>query len=160
LLIDKRLSKLMLSFAIRPFISGSIYMKNFNRLNGIAVAASFSFAATMLSTQAVAGSSNSSVRLPTLHSKNYVYTAHFTNNGLQAGQSIRSVSWNWNVHGWPRGLEVYLCQGPAACIDVSRQRAGSTNNFTRFKPFHYKMKVSHPGTVPVAGLLGTLTVNW
>lgn len=135
-------------------------MKNSKRLSGIAVAASFAIAATVLSAQAVAGSSSSSVRLPTLHSKNYVYTAHLPSNGLQTDKLIKSVSWNWNVHGWPRGLQVYLCQGPATCIDVSRQRVGSTNKFTRFKPFYYEIKLSHPGTVPVAGLLGTLAINW
>lgn len=78
-------------------------MKNFKRLNGVAVAASFAFSATMLSAPALAGSSNSSVKLPTLHSKNYVYTAHLpTASGLRTGQSIKSISWNWNV---PDGRE-------------------------------------------------------
>jgi flagellar protein FlhE len=136
-------------------------MKNFKRLNGVAVAASFAFSATMLSAPALAGSSNASVKLPTLHSKNYVYTAHLpTASGLRTGQSIKSISWNWNVHGWPRGLQVQLCQGPSRCIDVSRQRVGSTNKFKHFQPFYYEFMLSDPGRVPVAGLFGKLTIDW
>lgn len=136
-------------------------MKNFKRLNGIAVAASFAFAATVLSPQALAGSSTSTLKLPTLHSKNYVYKAHLpTAAGLRIGQSVKSISWNWNVHGWPRGLQVQLCQGPSRCIDVSRQRVGSTTKFKHFQPFYYEFMLSDPGRVPVAGLLGKLTIDW
>ncbi|WP_082060926.1 flagellar protein FlhE [Pseudomonas abietaniphila] len=135
-------------------------MKNYKKLNGALTAAVLASVVYLASPQAVAGSVSSVVNLPTIHSKNYAYKAHLPAMGLRSGQGINSVTWNWTVHGWPQGLEVHLCQGPTRCIDVSRQRTGSTSKFKNFQPFYYELKLSSPGNVPVAGLLGKLTVDW
>ncbi|WP_346833479.1 flagellar protein FlhE [Pseudomonas abietaniphila] len=144
------------------FIQG-LKMKNFRKLNGVALRAGFVSTAVFLSSHALAGTYTSTVQLPTLHSKNYVYTAHVPVPAGVGSGFIKNISWNWNVHGWPRGLQVYLCQTSTRCIDVSRQRVGSKATFTQFhasQPFFYELKLSDPGRVPVAGLLGKLTVNW
>lgn len=139
-------------------------MKNYKKLSGIMSPLGILAAALLTSQTAVAGSYNSSVSLPTLHSKGNVYVAHIpVPAGPRNGLLIKSVSWNWNVHGWPRGLQVQLCQGKTRCIDVSRQRTGSTNAYNGRhspEPFFYELKISGPGPVPVAGHLGRLTVNW
>ena len=139
-------------------------MKNYKKLNGIVTSAGFVAMACLASSHAVAGSYSSSVKLPTIHSKNYVYTARLPIPvGAVQGQIIKGISWNWNVHGWPRGLQVYLCQTPTRCIDVSRQRVGAGDKFKGFvaaQPFYYELKISEPGRVPVAGLQGRLTVDF
>lgn len=139
-------------------------MKDCKKLSGILSSAGMLAAACLISQAAVAGNYSSSVTLPTLHSKGYVYVAHIpVPAGPRNGLLIKSVSWNWNVHGWPRGLQVQLCQGKTKCIDVSRQRTGTTNAYNGRhspEPFFYELKISGPGPIPVAGLLGRLTVNW
>jgi flagellar protein FlhE len=149
---------------IARFVIQEIKMKNFKKLNGIVTSAGFVVAACVASSQAVAGTYSTAVQLPTIHSKNTVYTAHVpVPAGTNYGHIIKNVSWNWNVHGWPRGLQVYLCQTRDRCIDVSRQRVGATNKYNQFhaaQPFWYELKISEPGRVPVAGLQGRLTVDW
>lgn len=138
-------------------------MKNFKKLNGIALRAGFISLVLSLSAHTFAGTYTATVQLPTLHSKNHVYTAHMPIPVGVGEGFIKNISWNWNVHGWPRGLQVYLCQTSTRCIDVSRQRVGSKAAFTQFhssQPFFYELKLSDPGRVPVAGLVGRLTVNW
>jgi flagellar protein FlhE len=102
--------------------------------------------------------------LPILHSKGFAYTSQLPiAKAAKMGQKIMRVSWNWNVQGWPRGLEVSLCQGPARCIDVSRQRSGSTdvfNNLSVDQPFNFVLKLSPASPAPIAGQLGKITVNW
>jgi flagellar protein FlhE len=136
-------------------------MRNFKKLNGIVVLASVGFAMSPL---ASAGAYDSSVRLPTLHSKGYVYTASVpVPSGPIDGGKIKSVDWTWDVHGWPTGLQVYLCQAPTKCIDISRVRAGSTQTFKDIystQPFYFEMKISGAAAMPVAGLLGRLKVHW
>jgi flagellar protein FlhE len=138
-------------------------MKNFKKLSGISLRAGFISLALSLSAHTFAGTYTSTVKLPTLHSKNHVYTAPMPIPVGVGEGFIKNISWNWNVHGWPRGLQVYLCQTSTRCIDVSRQRVGSKAAFTQFhssQPFFYELKLSDPGRVPVAGLVGRLTVNW
>jgi flagellar protein FlhE len=141
-------------------------MKNYKKLNGTFVVAGILSAACLLSQAAIAGTYNSSINLPTLHAKGYVYVAHLpVSPGPKSGMLIKSVSWSWNVHGWPKGLQVQLCQGRTRCIDVSRQRSGTTNVYNRnqsTEPFFYELRLSGQGAgpVPVAGLKGGLTVTW
>ncbi|WP_122316389.1 flagellar protein FlhE [Pseudomonas cichorii] len=115
------------------------------------------------SEMAMAGSYQSSVNLPTVHSRGYLYTANIPLRGAPPeGAWIKNVSWNWNVTGWPRGLEVELCQANN-CIDISRMRVGSTQVFRgqlANRCFYYSIKVSGAGTVPVAGQFGRITVDW
>ncbi|MBX8609726.1 flagellar protein FlhE [Pseudomonas cichorii] len=115
------------------------------------------------SEMAMAGSYQSSVNLPTVHSRGYLYTANLPLRGAPPeGAWIKNVSWNWNVTGWPRGLEVKLCQANN-CIDISRMRVGSTQVFRgqlANRGFYYSIKVNGAGTVPVAGQFGRVTVDW
>nr|WP_243245669.1 flagellar protein FlhE [Pseudomonas sp. S25] len=112
----------------------------------------------------MAGSYSSSVNLPALHSRGYVYVAQVpVPNTVREGQTIRNVNWNWNVQGWPRGLQVYLCQASDRCIDVSRVRRGSTARFHGFlarQPLYFELKLAAGGPSPVAGQLGQVTVSW
>ncbi|GFM58635.1 flagellar protein FlhE [Pseudomonas capsici] len=116
------------------------------------------------SEMAMAGSYQSSVNLPTVHSRGYLYTANLPLRGAPPeGAWIKNVSWNWNVTGWPRGLEVYLCQGANNCLDISRQRTGSSSFFTgrlAKKDFYYAIRMGASGVVPVASQYGRITVNW
>ncbi|MCF5164539.1 flagellar protein FlhE [Pseudomonas congelans] len=122
------------------------------------------FALLACSNLALAGNYQSSVALPVVHSKGYVHTAELpVSRHAPAAATIKSVSWNWNVVGWPQGLEVYLCQGPSVCLNVSRQRTGSTTFFGNqlaSRKFYYTMKVGDTGRVPVAGQQGRITVDW
>nr|WP_139110494.1 flagellar protein FlhE [Pseudomonas syringae] len=116
------------------------------------------------SQNASAGSYTSEVRLPVLHSKGYVYTAHLPAvGGPKEGQIIKNVTWNWNVQGWPRGLRVNLCQTPTRCIDLSRVRLGSSRVFNgqlASRPFYYELQLSPDGPAPVAAQMGRITVSW
>ena len=104
-------------------------MKDFKKLKGILLSAVIAIG-FLASHSATAASYTSQVRLPVLHSKGFAYTSQLPiTKAAKTGQKIMSVSWTWNVQGWPRGLEVSLCQGAARCIDVSRQRSGSTDAF-------------------------------
>lgn len=137
-------------------------MKNFKKLNGVVTSSVFALTCVMC-LPAVAGSYHSTVQSSTIYSKNYVYTAQLPVPANVGIVNIKSVSWNWSTSGWPTGLQVYLCQGANRGRDVSRNRTGTTNMFAGShapQSFHYEMKVSHPGRVPVAGLLGRITVNW
>lgn len=139
-------------------------MKNFKKLNGTLMSAAVALAVVFGSQNASAGSYASEVRLPALHSKGYVYTAQLPALGApREGQIIKSVSWNWNVQGWPRGLRVNLCQTPTRCIDVSRVRLGSSrvfNNQLASGPFYYELQLSPDGPAPVAAQIGRITVSW
>lgn len=139
-------------------------MKNFKKLNGIVASVVIIFASVLGAQSAIAGSYNSSVNLPMLHSRGYVYVARVpVPNTVREGQTIRDVSWNWNVQGWPRGLQVNLCQASDRCIDVSRIRRGSTLRFKGFlakQPLYFELKLAAGGPSPVAGQLGKVTVSW
>lgn len=139
-------------------------MKNFRKLNGTLMSTVIALAVVFGSQNASAGSYTSEVRLPVLHSKGYVYTAQLPAVGApREGQIIKSVSWNWNVQGWPRDLRVSLCQTPTRCLDISRKRTGSSDQFNRFlasQPFYYELKLSPLGPSPVAGQIGRVTVTW
>ncbi|MFJ4141258.1 flagellar protein FlhE [Pseudomonas sp. NPDC089734] len=116
------------------------------------------------SEMAVAGSYHSSVNLPTVHSRGYLYTANVPLRGaLPSGTAITNVSWNWNVTRWPQGLEVYLCHGASNCLDISRQRTGSSSFFTgrlAKQSFYYAIRMGATGIVPVASHYGRVTVTW
>lgn len=139
-------------------------MKNYKKLKGIITSAVFASIAVLCSQQAMAGSYTSYVNLPVLHSKGYVYTARIpVPASVREGQVIQNVSWNWNVQGWPRGLQVKLCQAANRCIDVSRNRLGSTplfRNFPAKQSFYYELTLSPSGPAPVAGQIGRITVDW
>ncbi|MDG6379942.1 flagellar protein FlhE [Pseudomonas savastanoi pv. phaseolicola] len=113
---------------------------------------------------ALAGNYQSSVALPVIHSKGYMHTAALpVSRHVPPVATIKNVSWNWNVAGWPQGLEVYLCQGASVCLNVSRQRTGSTTFFGNqlaSRTFYYTMKIGETGRVPVAGQQGRITVDW
>ncbi|WP_236640151.1 flagellar protein FlhE [Dickeya undicola] len=129
-------------------------------LGGALLAASLSQAAI-----AAAGSYASSVVLPTVYSRNFLETVNVPvlGNPPSSG-AITSVSWTWNVVGFPAGLSVYLCQGSTSnCIDVSRTRRMSTDAFkgkSPTQPFIFAMRVGSGGTVPVAGQQAQVIVNW
>ena len=137
---------------------------NNNKLKRSRAASGIAFALLACSNLALAGNYQSSVALPVVHSKGYVHTAELpVSRHAPAAATIKSVSWNWNVVGWPQGLEVYLCQGPSVCLNVSRQRTGSTTFFGNqlaSRKFYYTMKVGDTGRVPVAGQQGRITVDW
>jgi flagellar protein FlhE len=139
-------------------------MKNFKKLSGIIASAVIIFSTLLGSQSAMAGSYSSSVNLPVLHSRGYVYVARVpVPNTVREGQTIKNVSWNWNVQGWPRGLQVQLCQASDRCIDVSRVRRSSTRMFHGFlakQPFYFELKLSPSGPTPVAGQVGHITVDW
>lgn len=138
-------------------------MRNLKRWSGSALRAGMISGFFCMAPCAFAGTYTSTVKLPTLHSKNYVYTAHVPIPARVGEGFIKNISWNWNVHGGPRGLQVYLCQTLTRCIDISRQRVGSRAIFTQFlstEPFFFELKLSDPGRTPVAGQAGRLTVNW
>lgn len=139
-------------------------MKNFKKLNGIIASVVIVFASVLGSQSAMAGSYSSSVNLPVLHSRGYVYVANVpVPNTVREGQVISDVNWNWNVQGWPRGLQVYLCQAHDRCVDVSRVRRGSTPRFKTFlakQPFYFQLKLAANGPAPIAGQLGRITVSW
>ncbi|WP_239690205.1 flagellar protein FlhE [Pseudomonas syringae] len=113
---------------------------------------------------AMAGSYQSSAALPVIHSKGYLHTIELpVSRHVPPAAMIKNTSWSWNVAGWPQGLEVYLCQGVSLCLDITRQRTGSTTFFdNRFadRKFHYAIRVGAAGRVPVAGQQGRVTVNW
>ncbi|HEY0287540.1 MAG TPA: flagellar protein FlhE [Pseudomonas sp.] len=139
-------------------------MKNCKNFKGVFVAVGMLSVICFASQSAVAGTYSSSVNLPTLYSKGYIYTAIVpVPVGPRHGVKIKNITWNWNVHGWPRGLQVYLCQTLTKCIDVSRRRTGSSQAFKdshSTQPFYFELKISGAGPMPVAGLLGRLTVDW
>ncbi|MCO5364027.1 flagellar protein FlhE [Pseudomonas alliivorans] len=99
---------------------------DFKKSKRIRSAAVIAWALCVFSGTTTAGSYQSSVRLPVIHSKDYLYKADLpVGRGVPPGAVIKNVSWNWNVTGWPRGMEVYLCQVPSTCVNISRQRQGS-----------------------------------
>lgn len=100
-------------------------MKILKNLTGMTLPTVFAIA-LLSSSGAMAANYNSQISLPVLHSKGYLYTASLpVPKSVKAGQ-IKNVSWNWNVQGWPRGMEVFFCQAGGQCVDVSRLRSGST----------------------------------
>ncbi|MCD5982579.1 flagellar protein FlhE [Pseudomonas sp. CDFA 610] len=137
---------------------------DFKKSKRIRSAAVIAWALCVFSGATTAGSYQSSVRLPVIHSKDYLYKADLpVGRGVPPGAVIKNVSWNWNVTGWPRGMEVYLCQVPSTCVNISRQRQGSTVSFNgRFadRLFSYTLRVGAGGQTPVAGHLGSITVTW
>ena len=139
-------------------------MKNFKKLNGIVASVVITSAAMLGSQSATAGSYSSSVKLPVLHSRGYVYVARVpVPSTVREGQVIKNVSWDWNVQGWPRGLQVQLCQASDRCIDVSRFRRSSTKMFYGFlakQPLYFELRLSPSGPTPVAGQVGRVTVDW
>lgn len=137
---------------------------DFKKLKRTRSAAGIALALCVFSGTTVAGSYQSSVRLPVIHSKDYLYKADFpVGRGVPPGAVIKNVSWNWNVTGWPQGLEVYLCQVPSPCVDISRQRRGSSAAFNlqiANRPFMYTLRIGGAGRVPVAGQVGNIIVSW
>lgn len=137
---------------------------DFKKLKRTRSAAGIALALCVFSGTTVAGSYQSSVRLPVIHSKDYLYKADLpVGRGVPPGAVIKNVSWNWNVTGWPQGLEVYLCQVPSPCVDISRQRRGSSAAFNlqiANRPFMYTLRLGGAGRVPVAGQSGNITVSW
>lgn len=112
----------------------------------------------------MAASYTSSATLPTVHSKGYLYRVDVPVKGRpNAGAIISSVSWNWNVVGWPQYLQVSLCAHAGHCLDISRQRSGSTDYFSRLRasqPFYFTIRMAPTGLVPVGGQQARLVVNW
>lgn len=82
-------------------------------------------ALVLFSEVSVAGAYQSSVTLPTVHSKGYTYQVHLPVTGVApAGTRTSRVSWNWAYVGFPRHLWVRLCQGSLNnCEDISRRRS-------------------------------------
>lgn len=125
-------------------------------------------ALVLFSEVSVAGAYNSSVQLPTVHSRGFVYQASLPVTGVApAGARVSRVSWNWAYVGFPQGLVVLLCQGASNCEEVSRQRSGSTNRFTNSnpaQPLHFRVHVINDPLrrypIPVGGLNGAVTVTW
>ncbi|WNW14344.1 flagellar protein FlhE [Pseudomonas sp. DTU_2021_1001937_2_SI_NGA_ILE_001] len=113
---------------------------------------------------AQAANYSASVILPTVHSKGYLYKAVVPVMARPAaGAVISDVSWTWNVVGWPNYLQVSLCIEVGHCLDVSRQRSGSTRFFAgrpARQPLYFTIRMSPSGLVPVAGQQAQLTVNW
>ncbi|MDF2643299.1 MAG: hypothetical protein K0R45_2572 [Pseudomonas sp.] len=138
-------------------------MKCFKELKGFLLPMII-VAAAVNSQAAFAGSYVSVVNLPVLHAKGHTYRANIPlPGGPRPGQLIKHVGWNWNVHGWPRGLQVFLCQTASKCLDVSRLRSGGSaefNNFSATSPFYFELKLSQAGPAPVAGQQGKITVTW
>jgi flagellar protein FlhE len=124
-------------------------------------------ALVLFSEVSLAGAYQSSVQLPTVHSRGHQYQAQLPVMGAApAGARVSQVSWNWAYVGFPQGLVVKLCQG-ANCLDVSRQRSGSTHIFaggSPAQPLVFKVQVINDPQrrypVPVGGLNGAVTVNW
>ncbi|RMM82368.1 hypothetical protein ALQ71_05338 [Pseudomonas coronafaciens pv. striafaciens] len=167
------------NFVVRYFRAGKIdfsvalaYKKNwenkmkFNtkKLERVRSASGMALALLACSNLALAGNYQSSVALPVIHSKGYLHTAELpVSRHAPAAAAIKNVSWNWNVAGWPQRLEVHLCQGDSLCLNVSRQRTGSTaffDNQLASRKFYYTMKIGNAGRVPVAGQQGRITVDW
>lgn len=138
-------------------------MKRFHRLKGV-VLSMIMFALISSSQAALAGSYMSTINLPVLHAKGFAYKASFPiPRGPKPGELIKHVSWNWSVHGWPRGLQVYLCQTAGRCVEVSRLRSGASDAFKRSsatQPFYFQLKLSPSGPAPIAGQQGKITVTW
>jgi flagellar protein FlhE len=126
-------------------------------------------ALVLFSEVSLAGAYQSSVQLPTVHSRGHTYQAHLPVTGAApAGARVSRVSWNWAYVGFPQGLIVSLCQGTIYnCENVSRQRSGSTSRFLGANPtqplFFTVHVINDPQRrypVPVAGLNGSVTVVW
>ncbi|WP_237613575.1 flagellar protein FlhE [Pseudomonas syringae] len=137
---------------------------NNKKLEWVSSASGMFLAILVYSNPALAGNYQSSVALPVIHSKGYMHTAELpVSRHTPPAATIKNVSWNWNVTGWPQGLEVHLCQGASLCLNVSRQRTGSTaffGNQLASRKFYYTMKIGNAGRVPVAGQQGRITVDW
>ncbi|RMR17078.1 MULTISPECIES: flagellar protein FlhE [Pseudomonas syringae group] len=87
---------------------------NNKKLEWVRSASGMALALLICSNPALAGNYHSSVALPVIHSKGYLHTAQLpVSRHMPPAATIKNVSWNWNVTGWPQGLEVHLCQGPA-----------------------------------------------
>lgn len=119
----------------------------------------------LFGSQAVmAASYTSSATLPTVHSKEYLYRVDVPVKGKpDSGALISSVSWKWNVVGWPQYLQVNLCTEDNYCLDVSLQRSGSTAVFSgrlASQRFYFTIRMPRNGLVPVAGQPVRLVVNW
>lgn len=96
--------------------------------------------------------------------KGYLYRVYIPVKGKpHAGAVISNVTWNWNVVGWPQYLQVSLCAHASHCLDISRQRSGSTpyfSNLSASQPFYFTIRKAPIGRVPVGGQQALLTVNW
>ena len=122
----------------------------------------------MYSQASMAGAYSSSVGLPTVHHKGWIYQAQLPVTAVvPAGARISRVTWNWNVVGFPRMFVVFLCQGTTnICHDVSRLRSGSTDRFAGgnpAQPLFFRMHmVNDPKSspVPAGGLSSGVTVTW
>jgi flagellar protein FlhE len=138
-------------------------MKSLSKLKGMLLPAVI-FVAAISSQNVLAGSYASVVNLPVLHAKGFNYKAIFpTVRGPGPGERIKHVTWNWNVHGWPRGMQVFLCHTGSRCLDVSRLRSGATSEFkglSATQPFHFQFKLAPAGPAPIADEKGRITVTW
>lgn len=129
---------------------------------------SITSALVLISQASMAGSYHSTVGLPTIHSKGYVYQTHVPVASIApSGSQISTVSWSWSYVGFPRGLVVQLCQGTInRCHDVSRQRSGSTSMFAgnnQSQPFFFRTVIvngRNSSPVPVGAQGGAVTVKW
>lgn len=112
----------------------------------------------------MAASYTSSATLPTVHSKGYLYRVDIPVKGKPGNSArISNVTWNWNVVGWPQYLQVSLCAQAGHCLDISRQRSGSTQYFSNLganQQFYFTLRMAPIGLVPVGGQQARLTVNW
>lgn len=122
-------------------------------------------ATLLLATNAVAETYNSSVVLPAVHTRYYTYTATVPVKGAPpATGKIERVTWNWSVVGWPDTFSVRLChETESNCVDVSRMRSGSTDQFVNRnpqKPFFFALRAGANTLVPVGGQAGILDVQW
>lgn len=144
-------------------------MKNQNGFNKKRCALLGVVSALLMFTQvSKAGSYHSTMRLPTVFHKGYNYQVQLPVTGrVQPGARVSTVTWNWAYVGFPRGLLVRLCQGTTSnCLDVSRQRSGSTLRFAGGNPsqplFFIVQLVNHPNSspAPIGSMNGAVTVAW
>lgn len=123
-----------------------------------------SIMALSVSQTVMAASYTSTATLPTVHSKGYLYRVDIPVKGKpHAGAVISNVTWNWNVVGWPQYLQVSLCAHAGRCLDISRQRSGSTHYFSNLsasQSFYFTIRMAPIGLVPVGGQQARLTVSW
>lgn len=137
---------------------------DFKKLKWVRLAWISIMMALSVSQTVMAASYTSSATLPTVHSKGYLYRVDIPVKGKPAaGAMISNVSWNWNVVGWPQYLQVSLCAHAGHCLDISRQRSGSTHYFSNLsasQPFYFTIRMAPIGRVPVGGQQALLTVNW
>lgn len=129
------------------------------------IATVFAVGLSAASITASAGEYQTSVMLPVVYAKNYDYRADLPVKGSPpATARIKNVSWNWTIVGWPDQFSVKLCAGTVSnCIDISRQRLGSTSAFFAQNAnvqFFYVTRAASVTLVPVVGQEGKITVQW